>query len=56
MICLPGQSEGHAAISFRVMQKDVVLMTTYKELMVILTKDLLILARKSTSKVTDFYI
>ena len=44
IICLPGQSGGRAAISFRVLWKGVVLMSTYEELMVILTIGLLIVA------------
>lgn len=44
IICLPGQPEGRAAIPFRVLRKGVVLVSTYEELMVILTVGLLIVA------------
>ena len=44
IICLPGQPGGRAAISFRVLRKGVVLVSTYEELMVILTVGLLIVA------------
>ena len=44
IICLIGQPGGRAAIPFRVLRKGVVLMSTYEELMVILTIGLLIVA------------
>ena len=44
IICLTGQPGGRAAIPFRVLRKGVVLMSTYEELMVILTVGLLIVA------------
>lgn len=44
IIGLPGQPGGRAAIPFRVLWKGVVLVSTYEELMVILTVGLLIVA------------
>ena len=44
IIYLTGQPGGRAAISFRVLRKGVVLVSTYEELMVILTVGLLIVA------------
>lgn len=44
IICLPGQPGGRAAIPFRVLREGVVLMSTYEELIVILTVGLLIVA------------
>lgn len=44
IICLTGQPGGRAAIPFRVLWKGVVLVSTYEELMVILTVGLLIVA------------